>query len=115
MLTLIIDPRGGVHATSGILPRKKIELLREHVATALENMSVTFRVGPILSNPETIRMPLPSEIQGNWTWVRKTGLTVWDESAVVDAVPEPKLSHTPSQIQEGWLKLASAQTVKEDE
>ena len=114
MLTLVIDPRGGVHATSGILPRKKIELLREHVATALENMSVTFRVGPILSNPETIRMPLPSEIQGNWSWVRKTGLTVWDESPVVDAVPEPKLSHTPSTIQEGWLKLSSAQAEKEE-
>lgn len=113
MLTLVVDPRGGVHATSGILPRKKIELLREHVATALENMSVTFRIGPVLSNPETIRMPLPSEIQGNWSWVRKTGLTVWEESPVVNAVPEPKLSHTPSQIQEGWLKLSNAQTEKE--
>ena len=114
MLTLVLDPRGGVHATSGILPRKKIELLREHVATALENMSVTFRVGPILSNPETIRMPLPAEIQGNWSWVRKTGLTVWDESPIVAAVPEPKLSHTPSEIQEGWLKLSSAQTEEEE-
>ncbi|MBV1921068.1 MAG: hypothetical protein KUG73_10325, partial [Pseudomonadales bacterium] len=114
MLTLIVDPRGGVHATSGILPRKKIELLREHVATALENMSITFRIGPILSNPETIRMPLPSEIQGNWSWVRKTGLTVWDETAVVDAVPDPKLTHTAAKIQEGWLKLSGAQKVEEE-
>ncbi|MCF6282851.1 MAG: hypothetical protein L3J28_11705 [Candidatus Polarisedimenticolaceae bacterium] len=114
MLTLIIDPRGGVHATCGILPRKKIELLREHVATALENISITFRIGPILSNPETIRMPLPSEIQGNWSWVRKSGLTVWDERPVVDAVPEPKLTHTAAQIQEGWLKLSKAQTAEEE-
>ncbi len=114
MLTLIVDPRGGVHATCGILPRKRIELLREHVATALENISITFRIGPILSNPETIRMPLPSEIQGNWSWVRKSGLTVWDERPVVDAVPEPKLTHTPAQIQEGWLKLSKAQTAEEE-
>jgi len=58
-------------------------------------------------------MPLPSEIQGNWNWVRKTGLTVWDESPIVGAVPEPKLSHTPSEIQEGWLKLSSTQSEKE--
>ncbi|PCJ46306.1 MAG: hypothetical protein COA99_02990 [Moraxellaceae bacterium] len=114
MLTLIIDPRGGVHATCGILPRKRIELLREHVAEALENMSITFRIGPVLTNPETVRMPLPSEIQGNWNWVRKTGLTVWQESPVVDAVPEPKLSHTPAQIQEGWLKLSGAQSTSEE-
>ena len=106
MLTLLVDPRGGVHATSGILPRKKIELMREHVAAALENMSVTFRVGPVLSDPSTIRMPLPAEIRGNWSWVRKTGLTVWEESPVVDAVPEPKLTPTPSRIHEGWLKLS---------
>lgn len=106
MLTLMVDPRGGVHATSGIVPRKKIELMREHVASALENMSVTFRLGPVLSDPATIRMPLPAEIRGNWSWVRKTGLTVWEETAVVDAVPEPKLTPTPSQINEGWLRLS---------
>jgi len=108
MLTLIIDPRGGVHAASGILPTKKIELMREHTAQALENISMTFRVGPVLSDPETIRMPLPGEITGNFSWVRKTGLTVWEESPVVGAVPEPKLSTTPSQINEGWLKLSGA-------
>jgi hypothetical protein len=115
MLTLLVDPRGGVHATSGILPRKKIELMREHVAPALANMSVTFRIGPVLSDPATIRMPLPAEIRGNWSWVRKTGLTVWEESPVVDAVPEPKLTPTPSQINEGWLKLSEYNTTKDDE
>jgi hypothetical protein len=80
--------------------------MREHVAAALENMSVTFRIGPVLSDPATIRMPLPAEIRGNWSWVRKTGLTVWEESPVVDAVPEPKLTPTPSRIHEGWLKLS---------
>ena len=113
MLTLLIDPRGGVHATSGILPRKKIELMREHVAAALENMSVTFRIGPVLSDPATIRMPLPAEIRGNWSWVRKTGLTVWEESPVVDAVPEPKLTPTPSRIHEGWLKLSGYESADE--
>ncbi|MBU1169193.1 MAG: hypothetical protein KKD44_06470 [Proteobacteria bacterium] len=114
MLTLLVDPRGGVHATSGILPKKKIELMREHIAPALEAMAITFRIGPILSDPTTIRMPLPAEIRGKWTWVRKTGLTVWDETAVVDAVPEPKLPPTPSQINEGWLKLSEFQSASRE-
>ena len=63
MLTLLIDPRGAVHVTPGILPRKRIELMREHVAAALDAITLTFRVGPVLTDPETIRMPLPAEIR----------------------------------------------------
>ncbi len=46
ILTLLVDPRGAVHVTSGIVPRKKIELMREHVAPALDAMALTFRSCP---------------------------------------------------------------------
>jgi hypothetical protein len=105
LVTLLVDPRGGVHATSGILPRKRIELMREHVADALDALSLTFRVGPVLTDPETIRMPLPSEISGGWSWIRRTGVTVWQEDAVVDATQDAMLGKTPTLITEGWLKL----------
>ncbi|MCP4427245.1 MAG: hypothetical protein GY803_22380 [Chloroflexi bacterium] len=107
-LTLIVDPRGGVHATSGILPRKRIELMREHVAQALDNISITFRIGPVLSDPETIRMPLPAEIKGGWSWVRRTSATVWQVDPVVNETDDAQLSATPAHITEGWLKLSGA-------
>ena len=108
MLTLLVDPRGAVHATSGILPRKRIELMREHVANALANMSMTFRVGPVLTDPETIRMPLPTEIPGNWSWVNRTGPTVWQEGTVVTATDDAKFGDEPAMFTEGWLKLSEA-------
>ncbi len=115
MLTLLIDPRGAVHATSGILPRKRIELMREHVASALASMSMTFRVGPVLTDPETIRMPLASEIPGNWSWINRSGPTVWQEGVVVTATDDAKFGDEPAMFTEGWLKLSEAVSKKKIE
>lgn len=104
-LTMIVDPRGGVHATSGILPRKKIDLMREHVNEALARMAVTFRIGPILTDPNNIRMPYPDEIKGNWSWLRKTGPTVWQESDITPADDRAQLSNRTLNVEEGWLAL----------
>lgn len=46
LLTLLMDPGGKVHATSGILPRKSIGLLRDWTAGALARIAPTFRIGP---------------------------------------------------------------------
>jgi len=108
LLTLVLDPRGAVHATSGLLPRKKIELMREHVSQALEAMAFTFRIGPVLVDPDTLRMPLPAEISGGWSWVRRVNVTTWQEDPVVKASQDALLPDAPSMLNEGWLKLSGA-------
>ena len=110
VLTLLLDPRGAVHVTSGILPRKKIELMREHASQALDAMSLTFRVGPVLVDPDTIRMPLPAEIKGGWNWVRKVNVTTWQEDTVVKATQDALLPDMPALLSEGWLKVSGALT-----
>jgi hypothetical protein len=107
-LTLVLDPRGAVHATCGFLPRKKIELMREHVAPALEALKFTFRVGPVLVDPDTIRMPLPAEIAGGWSWVRRVNVTTWQEDPVVKASQDALLPDAPALLTEGWLKLSGS-------
>ncbi|MCZ6672539.1 MAG: hypothetical protein O7C75_06320 [Verrucomicrobia bacterium] len=108
MLTMLVDPRGAIHATSGIVPRKRIELMTEHISNALSAISLTFQIGPVLTDPESIRMPLSSEIKGNWSWVRKTDVTVWQEDPIVQATEEGQLTTKPAYITEGWLKLSEA-------
>jgi hypothetical protein len=107
-LTLVLDPRGAVHATCGFLPRKKIELMREHVAPALDALAFTFRIGPVLVDPDTIRMPLPAEIAGGWSWVRRVNVTTWKEDPVVRASQDALLPDTPAMLSEGWLKLTGS-------
>lgn len=114
-LTLLVDPRGGVHVTSGMLPRKRIDLMREHVAKALDNIIVTFRVGPVLTDPEAVRMPLPAEIRGRWSWVSRSSPTVWQEVDVATATDDAILGDKPTVISEGWLKLSGAYIEDEED
>lgn len=108
-LTLLLDPRGSVHARSGIVPVKAIRLPRHTIERPLERMDVTFRVGPVLNKPEGMRMPLPAEIQQGWSWIQQTGVNVWAEDEKIEsATHHARLDDTPLHIREGWLKLSDA-------
>ena len=49
--TLLMHPGGQVHVTTGLLPRKAIALQRDWFHEALEKLSPSFRVGPVLIDP----------------------------------------------------------------
>ncbi len=77
-LAMLIDPRGKVHATSGILPVKEIHIPPDQYAAALQQISVTFLSAPILSENDGIRLPLPAEPGFMWSWLEKKG-NAWSE------------------------------------
>lgn len=107
VVTMLIDPRGYVYANTGILPIKQIALPGEYVEPALKRMDVTFRTGPVLTDTEALRMPLPSFSRGRWSWIQHTGVTVWQEdSNIAKADPKPRLTDIPLSLREGWLKLS---------
>ena len=62
-LTLLVVPGGAIHLTSGISPRKEIALLRSWISEPLARIAPSFRVGPVLVDPETIRMPRVSTLR----------------------------------------------------
>jgi hypothetical protein len=104
-LTLLVVPHGQVHASSGVLPRKEIGMRREWVAAALARLAPSFRFGPVLIDPATIRMPVPSELNGTWSWDHRADAATWSEQPVTNATPEALLPDTPAVAQEGWLQL----------
>lgn len=71
LLTLLIDPRGSVRATSGILPVKTIALPPNLYTSALENLYITFQLAPLLSDPLRMRLPLPEASGFTWSWLEK--------------------------------------------
>lgn len=108
-LTLIVDPRGLIPAISGIQPIEYLALASGQITSALENMAATFRMGPILTDPDKIRMPLPGEIQGHWSWVARPNVTVWQEDDRIEPEnPVARLAENPLRLSEGWLKLSGA-------
>jgi hypothetical protein len=105
-LTLLVEPQTVVHATPGLLPSKDVGMRRNWVAAALAVLSPTFRFGPVLVDPQKIRMPVPTGgIQGSWSWDHRSSITDWAEDPVVNATDDAQLSPDPIGATEGWLRL----------
>ena len=105
-LTLLMDPQSDVHVTTGMLPQKEIGLMREHKQQQLAQIAPTYRAGPMLVDPSTVRMPVPDLIlPTEWSWMTKKNSNQWDEDPIV---PEDGKPHMPSgriKAWNGWLKL----------
>ncbi len=104
-LTILMDPRGVVHATSGILPVSQMEIPSTHYADALKSMGVTFRVSPLLTDAEELHAALPKEPGYKWSWVYKASADTWKETATIADATEQAHFFKPPKIVEGWLKL----------
>lgn len=102
-LTLLLDPRGQVHAASGVLPTKTIALPREMVDPVVRGLEPVFPLGPALSEAHTPRLPLPTD--GHWTWIHRGPDGAWEEDQ--EAAPEDDRAHFRTgriHAVEGWLR-----------
>ena len=101
-ITMLVDPRAGIHAFTGILPVESLEIPGKFIKPALDGMSYTFRSGPLLTMPGEIRIPQPAENKGDWKWfdnVLKNTVPISTTDGKVN------LSTTPPVVKEGWLKF----------
>ena len=76
--TMLVDPRGAVHATCGILPTKDIRIPPDQYAAALQAIDVTFLTAPVLSSASQLQLPLADEPGYRWSWLQK-GPSSWIE------------------------------------
>ena len=104
-LTLLLEPHTVVHATAGLLPRKEIGLRRDWTDAAIGKLSPTFRFGPVLVDPQKIRMPIPVDLNGTWSWDHRADVNTWEELAVTNATQDALLPADPPTGTEGWLRL----------
>ncbi len=107
-LTLIMDPTGDLPIIPGSLPGSSISLPNGPVTAAIENLSATFRTGPLLLDPNQIRMPTPAEVRGDWAWVARKDVTEWQpDMTVTEQTSQATLSPQPLSLMEGWLSLSN--------
>lgn len=85
ILTMLVEPRGKVHATSGILPTKVIDIPPDQYADALQKIEITFLSTPILTHFQQLRLPLPDEPGYSWSWLEKENGN-WREIANVPRI-----------------------------
>jgi hypothetical protein len=105
-ITMLLDPRGKVHAYSGILPVMSSALPAHLVEDFIKQLKVTFRAGPIIADPGALRVPQPAEDHGVWKWLQRSAPTSWEEDLILDADDSARLPDAQLQLREGWLQLS---------
>ena len=104
-LTLLVVPQASVNATTGMLPRKEIGVRRQWIADGLSRIAPSFRFGPVLVDPLTIRMPVATELAGSWSWNHRRDVTEWLDEAVTNVSGSAVIRSEPAVAEEGFLKL----------
>jgi len=108
-LTMIVDPRGVVHATCGILPSKAISIPPDHYADALAGIRVTFLTAPVLTNQGEMNLPtLPAEPGLAWSWIERQSEGHDVTVAQIGKANTEATFAAPQQLREGWLMLGRA-------
>lgn len=103
-LTLLMDPRGKVHATSGVLPSKAIDLPPDYYTEALNNIEITFLSVPILAETYQIKLPLPKEAGYAWSWLEKNRYT-WQEISTIGRIRKEVILAEFDDGPEVWERL----------
>ena len=101
-ITLLMDPWGSVQAVCGIVPAKTISLAHADLDEVVGNMEASFRVGPVLLEPDRITLPTPAGEKGTWNFYGP--LTNQTAAAVVPLDPR-YFSDKPVVASEGRLLL----------
>lgn len=90
LITMLIDPEGRIHATTGILPVKSIVLPPSSYQDTLNKMNVWFEIGPLIQpdnlmeikdkegntteKKDEVFLDLPNLENYQWDWYDKTGI-----------------------------------------
>jgi hypothetical protein len=103
-LTVLMMPGGSVHATTGVLPRFAVALARDWVADALRRLSPSFRVGPVLVDPTTVRLPKITALPKNQVFTARTDETTWADATIAAATQDALLPDEPPLFREGYVR-----------
>ncbi|PSL29018.1 hypothetical protein [Chitinophaga ginsengisoli] len=102
-ITMIIDPRAAVHATTGVLPIQDLKVPDDQYSRAISSLRLTFLTGPVLRTAAPIRIPAPAETGYSWSWqqVGTTNEPLQPAQLNTDAV----FPASPQFIVDGWMNL----------
>ncbi|WP_212004526.1 hypothetical protein [Chitinophaga sp. HK235] len=108
-LTMLVDPSGGIPVIPGSQPSFSVSLPLGPVSNALTNLKSTFRTGPLLLDPDRIKMPTPAEVNGKWGWIARRDVTTWRvETPIEPYTPIATSDQENLRLTEGWITLSGA-------
>lgn len=103
-LTLLVDPRAPVHATTGVLAVSEISIPPDQYSDVVSSLAVNFVTRPMLQPAQGLVVPLPAEQGYDWSWITP-GVDEKTSLKANDVTQTPAYGYTPQTLQEGWLEL----------
>jgi hypothetical protein len=104
-LTVLMAPGGSAHATCGLFPRVSTELSREWLATPLKLLMPTFRVGPVLVDPSTVRVPKTTGLPKQQVFTARPDPASWRDDPIAAATQDALLPPAAAVVREGYLRI----------
>jgi len=112
-LSMLIDPRGVVHVTSGVQPSKAISIPPDQYAPALQAIEITFLTAPILTQAGMIQLPLPAEAGYQWSWLQNHS-GVWTEISARGVIEKQIfIKRFPNDAESIWSELKTKNWIQE--
>jgi hypothetical protein len=97
-----------VNLTSGVLPRKALQLARDWVQPGLAVMAPSARIGPVLIDTLDVRLPKISAFGDKQLWTRRDTPSSWRDDPILAATQTALLPDLPHQVEEGYIRIAPA-------
>jgi len=69
-------------------------------------MAPSVRVGPVLLEPGQVRLPKVGVFPKDQMWTRRDTPSTWKDDPILAATQTALLPDFPSQIEEGWIRVA---------
>jgi hypothetical protein len=107
-LTLLMHPGGKCHLTSGILPRKSLQLSRDWIHDGPAAIVPSARIGPVLIDTDKVRLPLIASFGTDQLWTRRDGNFAWKNDPILAATQTALLPDAPATVEEGYVRIAPA-------
>ncbi len=105
-LTILMHPGGKCHLTSGVLPRKALQLSRDWIHDGLAAIAPSARVGPVLIDADKVRLPLIASFGPDQLWTRREGNYAWKDDPILAATQTALLPEMPATVEEGYIRIA---------
>ncbi|HRI65941.1 MAG TPA: hypothetical protein PK156_16955 [Polyangium sp.] len=119
-LTILFDPRGVVHLTTGILPTKVIDVPAAYFAESLERIELWLKAGPLLTRQGSHDLPLPADPEYDVVWREATwkktatgedDVLTWDDLRPTPTIRKEQmltgLAQASSSLSIDWLMAKS--------
>ena len=104
-LTIFMHPAGKATLTSGVLPRKALQLARDWVGPGLAAIAPSLRTGPVMVETDLdkegqVRLPKVSVFGKDQNFLWRDTPATWRTDAILAATQTALLPDTPAELRE---------------